>query len=277
MHHFLKYDHFHLSVWQGANQHNSCISGCKRCDPILSLDLVRILRTFSVGDEHWSMARDMSHASAIQEPTTGWSIWAGHDPIVVDRRGESRSSQWFSWCCCSSVSRLWWIAASLAQAVLCDMPSPLAMNALPQILLFPIVVSLMISPISLWTFATFTGFTITTFAILLCKEHSFWSGPILSLDCSFLRDELGDNLIRRGGHRGIFVNHELQEDFPLVVPWDPAAEVEDVLSLTDLGDCLCRVYVSSISVSGRWPGAEIVILDLPIDPRCVVVDISAAL
>jgi hypothetical protein len=48
-----------------------------------------------------------------------------------------------------------------------------------------------------------------------------------------------------------------------------------VLLLTHLGDCLCRV--GSVGVSGHWPCAEIVILDFPIDPRCVIVDISAAL
>ena len=159
------------------------------------------------------------------------------------------------------------------------MPSPLAMKALPDILLFPIVVSLIISLIPPWTFAAFTGFTAitTTFATLLCKGQSFWSEPILSLDCSILFDELGDDLIGGGGHRGVLVHHELQEDFSLFVPWDSAKEVEDVLLLTHLGDCLCRVRIGSISVSGRWPNAEIVILDFPIDPRCVVVDISTVL
>jgi hypothetical protein len=147
----------------------------------------------------------------------------------------------------------------LAQAVFGGVPSPMAMTALPEILLFPIVliISLIISRIPLWTSAAFTGLTaittITTFATLLCKEQGFWSDPIPSLDCSFLFDELGDDLIGRGGHRGVFVHHELQEDFPLVVPWDPAKEVEDVLLLTHLGDCLCRV--GSVGVSGHWPCA----------------------
>ena len=94
------------------------------------------------------------------------------------------------------------------------------MKALPEILLFvSLIISLIISLIPLWTSATFTGFTAiatTTFATLLGKEQSFWSEPILSLDCSFLFDELGDDLIgrggHRGGHRGGFVHHELQCD-----------------------------------------------------------------
>ena len=137
----------------------------------------------------------------------------------------------------------------------------------------------MISLILPWTSAAFTGFTAitaTTFATLLCKEQSFWSEPILSLDCRFHFNELGDDVIGRGGHRDIFVHHELQEDFPLVIPWDSAKEVEDVLLLTHLGDCLCRVC-NGISVSGRWPSSEILNLDCPIDPRCTVVDISTVL
>jgi len=167
----------------------------------------------------------------------------------------------------------------LAQAVLGGMPLPLAMKALPEILLFTIVVSLMISLIPPWTIAASTGFTAitTTIATLLCKEQSFWSEPILSLDCSFLFDELGDDLIGGGCHRGVFVHHEHQGDFPLVVPRDSAKEEEDVLLLTHLGDCHCRVRIGSISVSGRWPRAEIVILHFLIDPRWVVVDISTVL
>ena len=127
------------------------------------------------------------------------------------------------------------------------------MKPLLRILLFPI--TLIISLIPLWTFAAFTGFTTisTTLATLLCKEQSFWSEPILSFDCSFLFNKLGDDLIRGGGHCGIFVDHELQEAFPLVIPWDPAKEVEDALLLTHLGDCLCRdisVGVGSISAGG---------------------------
>ena len=162
----------------------------------------------------------------------------------------------------------------LAQAVLGGVPSPLAMKALPEILLFPIIVSLIISLIPLWTSAAFTGFTAIT-TTFLCKEQSFWSELILSLDCSFHFNELGDDLIGCGGHRGAFVHHEHTEDFPLIVPWDSMNEVEDVLLLTHLGDYLCRV--GSVSDSGRWPCAEIVILDFPIDPRCVIVDISAVL
>jgi hypothetical protein len=168
----------------------------------------------------------------------------------------------------------------LAQAVLGGMPSPLAMKALPDILLF---VSLIISLIPLWTSASLTGFTAittTTIATLLCKVQSFWSEPLLSLDCSFLCDELGDDLIGRGGHFGVFVHRELQEDFPLVVPWDSAKAVQDVLLLAHLGDCFCRVHNGSISVTRRWWSrscAEILIFDVLIDPRCVVVDISAVL
>jgi len=110
----------------------------------------------------------------------------------------------------------------------------------------------------------------------LCKEQSFWREPILSLECSFHFDGLGDDLIWRGSHRGVFVLHQPQEDFPLVIPWDPTKEVGDVFLLSNLGDWLCRVRIG-ISFSGRWHSAEIVILDFPIDPRCIVVDISAVL
>ena len=145
------------------------------------------------------------------------------------------------------------------------------MKALPEILRFPIVliISLILCLIPVWTCAASTGFTaittITTFRTLLCKEQSFWSEPIRSLDCSFLFNELVKNLIWHGGHHGVFVQHELQEAFPLVVPWDSEKEVEDVLLLTHLGDCLCRVHIG-ISVSGLWPSAEIGILDFPMDP-----------
>jgi hypothetical protein len=147
------------------------------------------------------------------------------------------------------------------------------MKALPEILLFPIVVFLIISLIPLWTSAAFTGFTAIT-TTFLCKERSFWSERFLSLDCSFRFDELGDDLIGCGGHRGVFVHHELLEDCPPVVPWDSAKEVEDVLVVTHLHDCLCSVPVS---VSGLWPSAEIVIFDTLIDPRYIIVDISAVL
>ena len=172
------------------------------------------------------------------------------------------------------------IAALFAQSVLGGMLSLLAMKALPEILLFPIVLmfSLIISLILLWTSGAFTGFTaITTFSTLLCKEQSLWSEPIFSLDCSFLFDELGDYLIGVGSHRGMFINHELRDDFPLVVPWDSVRQVQDVLLLTHHGDCLCRVRIGSSSVSGRWPSTEIVILDFPIDSRCVIVDLSTVL
>jgi len=225
------------------------------------------------------MARDVCHASAMDEQITGGNIWAAQSQIVLDQSGVSGSSlsRWF----CSSVGRLWTIAALLAQVVLGDMPSPLAMKALPQMHRFPIIFSLIMSLIPPWTFAAFTSFTAintTTFATLLCKEQSFWSEPILSLDCSFSFHELGDGLIWRGGHHGVFVHHELQEGLALVVPWDPVKEVEDVFLLTHLGHCLCRVRIDIIRVSGWWccqSYAEIVILDFPIDPQCIVVDISA--
>jgi len=245
MHHFLKYNRFRLSIVQLANQPNTSISGCKRCGPIVSLDLLRIRRIFGVTDEHWSTARVVSRASAIDEPITGWSTWAGHHPIVLDRCGESQSSRCFSWCFCCSIGSLGRMAALLAQEVLGGVPSPLAMKALPEILLFPII--LIISLIPLWTFADFAASA--AFATLLCKEQRFCSEPILSLDCSFIFDELGDDLIWDGGHRGVFVHHELQEDYPLVVPWNPAKEVEDVLLLTHLGDCLADTSVSVASVS----------------------------
>jgi hypothetical protein len=153
----------------------------------------------------------------------------------------------------------------LAQAVLGGMPSPLAMKALPEILLFPLVL--------LWTSAAFTGFTAIT-TTFLCKEQSFWSEPYPSHDCSLVLDELGDDLIGGGCHRGVIVHHEHQEDFPLVVRWDSAKEVEAVLLLTDLGEYLCS---DCISVNGLWPSAEIVICDFLNDSQCVVVDISAVL
>jgi len=224
------------------------------------------------------MAGDVSSVSAIDEPITAWSIWASHHPIVLDRCGESRSSR----CYCCSVGTRWRIATLLAQAVLGCMPLLLAMKALPEIFLFLIilVISLILSLMPLWTFAASTGVTgittITTFATLLCKEQSFRRDLILSLDCSCLFDELGDNLIGHGGHHGVFVHHVLREDFPLVVPWDSAKEVEYMLLLTRLGDCRCRVHIG-ISVSGRWPSADIGILDFPIDPLCIVVDISTVL
>jgi hypothetical protein len=48
-----------------------------------------------------------------------------------------------------------------------------------------------------------------------------------------------------------------------------------VLLITDLADCSCiRI---GISVSSCWPHPEIALHDLPMDPRCVIVDISAVL
>jgi hypothetical protein len=94
-------------------------------------------------------------------------------------------------------------------------PSQLATTELPQILLFPIVfiICYIISVIPLSTSATFTGFTAIntfTFATLFYQEQSFRSEPILSQDCSFLFNELGDDLIGHGSHCGIFVNSEVQ-------------------------------------------------------------------
>jgi hypothetical protein len=102
-----------------------------------------------------------------------------------------------------------------AEAVLGDMTLLLAMKALVQILLFPIILIIsLFSLISRWTFLAFTGFTtiitITTFATLLLTEQSFWREPSLSLDRHFLFNELGDDLIGHGSHCGIFVNSEVQ-------------------------------------------------------------------
>ena len=277
MHHCLKSDYLRLSIWQLTNQPNTSIAGWKRYDPIVSLHILHIRRVFSVGDEHWLMAGDVSHASAIDKPFTGSSNRASRHPIVLERRGESRSGLCRWYCCC--VSSLWKIATFLAQAILGDMPSPFVKKALPLIIVFPIVLIIFFVPH--WTVAASSAFT--AFATLLCKERSFWREPILSVDCSFPVDELGDDLIRCGGHCGIIVRHELQEDFPLVVPWDATGEIEDVLLCTYLGDCLCicvGVGVSSVSASGRcccryW--AEIVIIDCPINLHCIGVDISAVL
>jgi len=48
-----------------------------------------------------------------------------------------------------------------------------------------------------------------------------------------------------------------------------------VFLVTHRGYCLC--ICTGISVSGRWPCADSVILDVPIDLRCVIVDISIVL
>jgi hypothetical protein len=98
------------------------------------------------------------------------------------------------WCNVVSLRR---IAVLLAQAVPGGVPLPLAMIALPEMLLFPIDVSLIISLIyslvPLWTSANFAASGAS--ATFLCKELKVWSEPILSLDSSFLFDELGDDLI----------------------------------------------------------------------------------
>jgi hypothetical protein len=57
-------------------------------------------------------------------------------------------------------------------------------------------------------------------------------------------------------------------------------QVEDVLWLTHVEDCFHRVRIGSISVSGQWCclcWAESIFLDFPIDPLCLVVDISTVL
>jgi hypothetical protein len=168
----------------------------------------------------------------------------------------------------------------LTHAVVSGMSSPLANKALPETLLvsFVLIISLIISLIHLWTCADFD--TSAASATFLCTDQSFWNEPIHSLDCSCVFDEFGDDLIGRGGHCGIFVHHELQEDFPLVVPWDSTKEVEDVLLHIHLGDCLCfriGVGVSNIRASSQccyWSGEEIPILDFPIDWQGIVADIS---
>jgi hypothetical protein len=173
----------------------------------------------------------------------------------------------------------------LAQAVLGGIPLRLPMKVLPEILLFPIIISLIIflviPLIPLWTSAGFTGFTAiaatTAFDSLLCKEQSSWSEPILCVDCGFLFEKLGDDLIRRGGHCGVVVHHELQEDFPLIVPSDPTKEVQDVFLFCHLGDCLCRVRIGSIHVSCRSTCADIVILAFSINQQRIVIDITAVL
>jgi len=278
MHHFLKNDLFHLSIWPLANQPNTSISGCKQCDPTVSLHLLPIWRIFGVSDNHWSMARDVSRASANYDPITGWRIGAGHHPIDLNQSGESQNS--LSRCICYSVGSLGRVTTLFAEAFLGDMLSPLAMNALPWNLLCSIIVSLIISLIILWTPATFTNYTmittIITFATLLCKEQSFGGESIPSLDCKFLFDKIGDDLIGCGGHDGIFVHHILEEDFPPVISWDSPMEVEDPLLLTHLGDWHCSVNIT-ISVSARWPSTEIVILNFLINPRCIVLGISAVL
>jgi len=268
MQHVLKYDCIRLSIWQLANHPNTSTSWSKRCDSIVSLHILQIWRILVVGDELGSMAGDVSRASAVDEPITGLSIRASHHPIVLDWSGESWRS--LSRCFSCSVGSLWRITALHAQAVLGDMPSPPAMKAHPLILLFLIIH--IISLIPLWAFAAFAATT-----SLLCKAQDLWSEPIRSLDWSILLNVLGDDLIWRGGYPGVYVPHELKEDIPLIVSWDSMKEVEDVLLVTHLGDCHCSVHIGSISVSGQWPCALILIVDFPINPRCVVVDNSTVL
>jgi hypothetical protein len=89
------------------------------------------------------------------------------------------------------------------------MPSLLAMEALPEILLLvSLIISLIISLVPLWTFADFADSAASAF--FLCKEQSFWSKPILSLDCGFRLNELGDDLIGRGG----FLSLDARKVFP---------------------------------------------------------------
>jgi hypothetical protein len=156
------------------------------------------------------------------------------------------------------------------------MPMPLATKELPEILLFPIVVSLIISVIisliPLWMFANFA--TSASSANFLCKEQSCGREPVQFLDYSVLFDELGDHIIRRGGHHGVFVRHVLQENSRLVIRYGPAQEIEGVLLLTQLGDWYFGVHVRSIRVSGRWTIVQILILDVPSNLRWVVIDPS---
>jgi hypothetical protein len=66
------------------------------------------------------------------------------------------------------------MAALLAQAILGSVPSPLPMKALPEILLFSIVliISLIISLIPLWTFTDLAATAAS--APFRCKEQRFW-------------------------------------------------------------------------------------------------------
>jgi hypothetical protein len=111
------------------------------------------------------------------------------------------------------------IAVLLDQADLGDMALPLAMEALPQTLLLPIVSSLIISLTPFGTVAGFSGFTANTaIATLLHKVQSFPREPIPALHCSIIFCQVDRDKIRSGSHRGVFVLHELQEDLPLVIP-----------------------------------------------------------
>jgi len=174
---------FHLVVLRSTSHSTS---GSEQCDPIVSLHLVRIRKICGVDDEHWSTARDVSRASAMDEPITAWNSSAGRHPMVLDRSGESWStlSQWF----CCSIGRLWRIAALLAQVVLGRMPLPLAMKVLPEILLFPIVliICLTISLILLWTSATFTSFTAitNTFPPIFVKSRASEESPFSPLNAA---------------------------------------------------------------------------------------------
>jgi hypothetical protein len=52
----------------------------------------------------------------------------------------------------------------------------------------------------------------------------------------------------------VLVPHELEEDIAVVIPCDPAKEVEEMFFLTHLGDCPCiRLCVGSVVVIRGWP------------------------
>jgi len=186
--------------------------------------------------------------------------------------GESHSSHSSLLCC--SFGSLGRITMMLASVNFCNMPSPVATNVLPLICLFPII--LIISLILLWTFPAFTAF-----ATLLCKEQSFWREPILNLCCSYYFNNLGDDLIWHDLHCGFVVHHKHQAVFPLLVSWDPAKEVEDVLLLMHSGQCpSIRIGVCSSIVGSAcccWSWVEIVTLDVLIDLACTLVNITGIL
>jgi hypothetical protein len=74
----------------------------------------------------------------------------------------------------------------IARAVLSEVPLLLAMKAHPEIHLFPIIVTLMISHIIyLIPLSTFANITATAASpTFVLKEQSFYSEPIRSLGCN---------------------------------------------------------------------------------------------
>jgi len=94
----------------------------------------------------------------------------------------------------------------LAQAVLGGVPSPLAMKAPPEILLFPIVVSLIISRIPLWTSAAFTGFTAITTPLppIFAKSRASGASPFsLLIAASFTTSFISNDPNFRLKHPGV--------------------------------------------------------------------------